>query len=349
MSIYGPKVEPMKTSDFLFDLPDELIAQEPSGLRGESRLLVVERSTRRFSDGSIGDLGSCIAPGSVMVFNDSRVRKARIYGHIPESGNEAEFLLVVQEAPRLWKALLPRMKRRRAGTRFVFAEGVEGEVIERADDLTLVEFSAEIDDAYLERNGHVPLPPYIKRSDTSLDSERYQTVFARTGGSIAAPTAGLHFTEELLAGLRAGGIETAFVTLHVGLGTFIPIRSADIENHVMHEEEYSVSDEAARTIEAAKREGRRVIAVGTTSVRTLESAWKDGSLLRGQNRTKLFIKPGYRFEAIDGMLTNFHTPGSTLLVLVSAFAGKELIREAYAEAIKRKYRFFSYGDAMLIL
>jgi S-adenosylmethionine:tRNA ribosyltransferase-isomerase len=339
----------MKTSDFLFDLPDELIAQEPSGSRGESRLFVVDRSAGDFTHAAIGELGSFLAPGTVMVFNDSRVRKARIYGRSPDAGSDAEFLLVSREGPRLWKALASRMKRRRTGARYLFAEGVEAVIVGRAEDLTLVEFNAEIDDLYLERNGHVPLPPYIKRPDTPLDSERYQTVYARSEGSIAAPTAGLHFTEPLLRLLRARGIETAFVTLHVGLGTFIPIRSERIEDHAMHEEEYSVSEEAALAIEKAKREGRRVVAVGTTSVRTLESAWEGGSLTRGRNRTKLFIKPGYDFKAVDGMLTNFHTPGSTLLVLVSAFAGGELIRRAYAEAIRRKYRFFSYGDAMLIL
>jgi S-adenosylmethionine:tRNA ribosyltransferase-isomerase len=211
-----------------------------------------------------------------------------------------------------------------------------------------LEFDRPIDDEWLDRYGHIPLPPYIKRGDTEADADRYQTVYAASCGSAAAPTAGLHFTRELLDNLADAGIETAFVTLHVGLGTFLPVRSAHIEDHVMHNETYYIDTETAAKIERAKAEGRKVIAVGTTSVRTLESAWDSGRLTTGEGGTSIFIYPGCRFNVVDALFTNFHTPESTLLMLAAAFAGRELILESYAEAIREGYRFFSYGDAMLI-
>jgi S-adenosylmethionine:tRNA ribosyltransferase-isomerase len=305
-------------------------------------------------------LPELLEPGSVLVFNNSRVRKARIYGVSRSSGVKTQFLLVKKLDPQTWKALVQRARRRRPGSAYDFFDA-QGKIIAEAEitggggggDRQL-RFDRAIDDGWLETYGHIPLPPYIKREDTSLDSERYQTVYSQSasaisGKSIAAPTAGLHFTEELLGRLRAQGIETVFVTLHVGLGTFLPIRADDIEDHRMHEEEFSITEEAASVIERARAEGRKIVAVGTTSVRTLESAWKDGSLRRGAGSTAIFIYPGYTFKAVDALFTNFHTPESTLFMLVSAFAGREFILESYAEAVRQEYRFYSYGDAMLIL
>jgi S-adenosylmethionine:tRNA ribosyltransferase-isomerase len=339
----------MKTSDFLFDLPPELVAQVPTTERGSSRLLVLDRATGSLTHSAVADIGLFIEPGTVMVFNDSRVRKARIYGTSADSGSEVEFLLVRKESPTRWLAMAKKAKRQRIGRRYGFPEGLEGLIAGEEGELRIVEFSFPVDDAWLDRNGHIPLPPYIKRDDTVSDAERYQTVYSKPVGSAAAPTAGLHFTEPLLQGLRAEGIETLFVTLHVGMGTFLPIRTDTLEEHHMHEEEFTVPEDTAERIEAAKREGRPVLAVGTTSVRTLESAWKDGGLVRGWQKTSLFIYPGYQFNVVDKMFTNFHTPGSSLLVLVSAFAGRDKIRTAYEEAIRERYRFFSYGDAMLML
>jgi S-adenosylmethionine:tRNA ribosyltransferase-isomerase len=291
-----------------------------------------------------------------MVFNDSRVRKARIYGEALDTGARVEFLLLHRRDDGTWEAAANKSKRQRPGRRYRFPEAVEAEIVgpdarERSDGrdgTRLLRFDPPIDEAYLDRTGHIPLPPYIRREDAPSDAERYQTVYARTVGSAASPTAGLHFTEELLDALRDRGIERATVTLHVGLGTFLPVRSEEIETHRMHDEEYCVPEETSRAVMRAKAEGRPVLAVGTTSLRTLESAWGEGGLVPGMGRTDIFIYPGYRFKAVDRLFTNFHTPRSTLLMLVSAFAGRERILEAYAEAVRMRYRFFSYGDAMLI-
>jgi len=282
-----------------------------------------------------------------MVFNDSRVRRARLYAETP-AGGKVELLLLRREGPALWAALTTRMAKLTPGKRLELPEGVEAEVVEARPDERVFRFSREIDDDYLERNGHLPLPPYIRREDAPADAERYQTVYAREHGSSAAPTAGLHFTREILAGLDAAGVELRFVTLHVGLGTFLPVRAEEIEDHRMHREEYSIPAATADAVNAAKREGRPVVAVGTTSVRTLESAWTDDGLPAASGSTNIFIYPGYRFKAVDMMFTNFHTPESTLLMLVSAFAGRERVLAAYEEAVRERYRFFSYGDAMLI-
>lgn len=337
----------MRTSDFSFDLPPELIAQRPTTERGRSRLFVLDRATEGFTHASIGDLASYLPSGALLVFNDSRVRKARVFADTA-SGGRVEFLLLRRLGDREWLAMTTKAKKQTVGKRYAFPDGLEGEIAGVRDDLKILRLSRDIDDGYLELHGHVPLPPYIRREDDSFDSERYQTVYARTIGSVAAPTAGLHFTEEILASLKAAGIETAYITLHVGLGTFLPVRSEDVEGHVMHEEEYTVSDAAARAINGARAEGRAVVAVGTTSVRTLESAWRDEVVQPGPGATRIFIYPGYRFRVVDALFTNFHTPESTLLMLVSAFAGKELILRAYEEAVRQRYRFFSYGDAMLI-
>lgn len=340
----------MKTKDFSFSLPEELIAQEPSGIRGESRLFLLDRGTGSSGHASVAELDRFVEPGTLMVFNDSRVRKARLYGTTPRDGREREFLLLGRPDGRSWDCLTKGGKSIKDGDRVDFPEGIAARWGRRNDGRSVLSFQTEPDEAYLERNGHVPLPPYIKRPDKTSDSERYQTVYARLAGSAAAPTAGLHFTEELLARLKDKGVQSCFVTLHVGLGTFMPVRSEDIEDHVMHEEEFLVGEETALAVEAAKREGRKVLAVGTTSLRSLESAWDSerGGMRTGWSRTEIFIKPGYRFKAVDALFTNFHTPESTLLMLVAAFAGRENTLRAYAEAVEKRYRFFSYGDAMLI-
>jgi S-adenosylmethionine:tRNA ribosyltransferase-isomerase len=342
----------VKTQDFSFNLPAEQIAQFPPEHRGESRLMLLDRETHSRTHSMVKDLPALIEPGSLLVFNNSKVRKARLFGTAMDTGASVEFLLINNLGDGLWKCLVKRAKRRRVGSRYAFAENTDAAaeaVIEREDgEFRLIRFNRSIDDAWLDANGHIPLPPYIKRGDESFDSERYQTVYAKVPGSSAAPTAGLHFTDELIAELKSRDIESAFVTLHVGLGTFLPVRAENIEDHVMHEESYSISTETAAAVNRAKQEGRKVIAVGTTSVRTLESAWKDGQLPAGEGATSIFIYPGYQFSVADSLFTNFHTPESTLLMLVSAFAGKDFIMESYKDAVNTGYRFFSYGDAMLI-
>jgi S-adenosylmethionine:tRNA ribosyltransferase-isomerase len=387
----------MKTKDFSFDLPEHLIAALPVE-RGETRLMALDCAAGKLSHYTVKDLPDLLEPGTVLVFNNSKVRKARLPGVSIKTGARTEFLLLnkvaVTEAGlplsggavegtalnhaadsgalagRVWKAMVQRAKRRRIGSRYAFADSVEGEIVGEDGEFRLIAFDRPLDDAWLDLHGHIPLPPYIKREDTPLDSERYQTVYAKVTGSAAAPTAGLHFTREILDALEQRGMETAFVTLHVGLGTFLPIRTQNIEDHKMHEECYAISDETADRIEKAKQEGRKILAVGTTSVRTLESAWdeKAQKLRRGEGATSIFIYPGYSFKAVDILFTNFHTPGSTLLLLASAFAGakaapphdaptgrsdsiptgRDLMLKSYAEAIRNGYRFFSYGDAMLI-
>lgn len=337
----------MKTRDFSFDLPPELIAQEPARIRGTSRMLVLDRASGRSSDSGVGDLPRWIDPGSVVVVNDTRVRKARLFAESP-GGKTVEFLLLAQREPRLWEALASRAKPLEIGERYRFPGGITGTAEPTGEETRLVRFDAPVDDGWLERYGHVPLPPYIRRTDTPADEERYQTVYSRVMGSAAAPTAGLHLTPRILGEIEARGARTAAVTLHVGLGTFLPIRSEDIEDHRMHEEFYTIPAETKASVDAAVREGRPVLAVGTTVVRALESAWTGDGLREGDGRTRVFIAPGFTFRVVRQLFTNFHTPGSSLLVLVSAFAGRELILRAYADAVARRYRFFSYGDAMLI-
>jgi S-adenosylmethionine:tRNA ribosyltransferase-isomerase len=338
----------VKTSRFSFDLPEELIAQEPAADREAARLLVLDRASGRIEHSSVRDLAAWIEPGTLVVLNDTRVRKARLIGE-SASGKRVELLLLERLADGTWKALAGGLRRREVGKPLRFADGTAATLVgEAGEEERVVRFDPPVDEAYLERRGHVPLPPYIRRADTARDTERYQTVFARRTGSAAAPTAGLHFTARLLSELERRGVRTAYVTLHVGLGTFLPIRSDDIESHAMHEEAYGVSAETRAAVEAAKAEGRPVLAVGTTVVRTLESAWDGAALREGEGKTRLYITPGYQFKVVDRLFTNFHTPGSSLLVLVSAFAGLDRILEAYREAVAHRYRFFSYGDAMLI-
>jgi S-adenosylmethionine:tRNA ribosyltransferase-isomerase len=365
----------VKLSDFYFDLPGDLVAQYPAAERDGSRLMVLDRSTGQREHRGVAELPSLLEPGSLLVFNNSRVRRARISGLALPGGAAVEFLLLEKLRPAggagpeesggaLWRVMVRRARRRRPGSRYVFAGGSpdarEAEIVGAEGEFRVLRFDRPVGDDWLDRHGHIPLPPYIRRGDGSLDGERYQTVYARETGSAAAPTAGLHFSPGLLRSLEEAGMETAFVTLHVGLGTFLPVRAENIEEHRMHREFYAIGGEAASRIERARAEGRKIVAVGTTSLRSLESAWREASggapagLARGEGSTALFIYPGYRFRLVDQLFTNFHTPGSTLLMLVSAFAeaggsgGRELILESYAEAIQRGYRFFSYGDAMLI-
>jgi len=353
----------MKTSDFFFELPDELIAQYPPEKRGQSRLMLLDRRTGKRSHRMVEDLPEILcgpefrgkdgAP-PLLVFNNSKVRKARLVGISQETRAKAEFLLVEPSPCSSWKVLVKRAKRIKPGSVYVFfdyrgAEIAKAEITTGEEDFRYLAFDRVVDDDWLDRYGHIPLPPYIKRQDVPSDSERYQTVYASDCGSSAAPTAGLHFTNELLERINGAGIESVFITLHVGLGTFLPVRSGNVEDHVMHQEHFSIDDKAALRVEAAKAQGRKVIAVGTTSVRTMESAWDAGKIKRGAGDTSIFIYPGYKFNVADALFTNFHTPESTLLMLVSAFAGRELILESYAEAIAQRYRFFSYGDAMLIV
>ena len=358
----------MKTGDFHFELPEHLIAQHPSEHRGQSRLMLLERSTGKRYHRTVNDLPEILAMPAfttdagppLLVFNNSKVRKARLLG-TSEAGAKVEFLLLEKDpgdpAGLTWKALVHRAKRRRPGSTYVFADPA-GEPAAKAElsvpegsrgegGVRLISFDREIDDDWLDRNGHVPLPPYIKRDDAPSDAERYQTVYAEITGSAAAPTAGLHFTHELLGRIADSGVESVFITLHVGLGTFLPVRSEEITDHVMHEETYSVGKVQAAKIEAARAAGRKIVAIGTTSVRTLESAWNGRGLETGEFATSMFIYPGFNFNVVDALFTNFHTPESTLLMLVSAFTGRELALEAYAEAVRESYRFFSYGDAML--
>jgi len=345
----------MLLSDFDYDLPSDLIAQEPAPQRASSQLLVVERRSGRLSHSHFSDLLHLLPPACLLVLNDTRVFPARLRGR-KESGGAVELLLLHRVAGEgeTWEVLYKGAQGMRAGSRLWFAPELSAEWCStpRAGRGELRFFPREDLPALLERLGEIPLPPYIRRpaGSRTQDRERYQTVYARHPGAVAAPTAGMHFTEELLAALRQRGGETVFVTLHVGAGTFQPVRVEQVEQHRMEEEEYELSNAVAERINAAKVAGRKIIAVGTTTTRALESACPaDGKVQAGRRRTSLFIYPGYRFRMIDGLITNFHLPRSTLLLLVSAFAGRELILKAYAEAVARRYRFYSYGDAMLIV
>ncbi len=334
----------MRLSDFDFDLPPELIAQHPESSRSASRLLHVRADG--LSDLRFDELPRLLAPGDLLVLNDTRVLRARLRG-AKASGGRVEALIERVSGEREALAQLRASKPPRPGGRLVFGSSA-ATVIARAGEFWLLHFDEPVL-AVLDRDGEVPLPPYISHAPDAQDTHRYQTVYAREPGSVAAPTAGLHFDEPLLARLHDRGVALAFVTLHVGAGTFQPVRIDDLSQHRMHAERFSVPETTAAAIGAARAAGRRVIAVGTTSLRTLESAADDEGLVRpGSGETRLFITPGYRFRVVDRLVTNFHLPRSTLLMLVSAFAGVERIRRAYAHAIAARYRFFSYGDAMLL-
>lgn len=343
----------MLVSDFDFELPDAAIAQEAAP-RGESRLLVLAAGGAA-RHRRIADLPELLAPGDLLVVNDTRVIPARLFARREESpgggGGRVELLLVERRESCEWECLVRPGRKALPGTRLRLGDTLRAEIVARlGDGRRHVRFSEAVE-PHLERLGHVPLPPYIKRPDTPGDRERYQTVFASQPGAIAAPTAGLHFTPELLARLAAVGVERAAVTLHVGIGTFKPVTAELVHEHRMDEERWEVPAATAAAIAATRRRGGRVVAVGTTVVRTLESvaAAHDGEIVAGAGRTALFITPGFRFRAVDALLTNFHLPRSTLLMLVCAFAGRERVLEAYREAIATGYRFYSYGDAMLVI
>ena len=337
----------MKTSDFYYDLPQELIAQHPVEPRDSSRLIVMDRRSGTLQHKIFRDVIDFLNPGDCLIVNDSRVLPARIFG-VKEGGDSVnEFLLLTQKEQKVWECLTKPGKRAKVGTRFVFGEGLMvGEVMEVLDDGNrIVRFECE-DEFFsvLDRIGQMPLPPYI--TEKLEDKERYQTVYSRELGSAAAPTAGLHFTKELLAQIAAKGVKICYVTLHVGLGTFRPVKEEEIEDHPMHAEFCIVPEETARIVTETKKAGGRVIAVGTTSCRTLESfANEDGTLDPRSGWTSIFIYPGYRFKCIDALVTNFHLPESTLIMLVSALAGREIVLNAYKVAVEERYRFFSFGDA----
>ena len=335
-------------SDFDFNLPPELIAQMPLPERSASRLLEVNGT--QLTDRHFADIVDLLSPGDLLVFNDTRVLKARFFG-VKETGGKVEVLvervLANNDNERSVHAQVRASKSPPAGTRIRLADAFDVIVGERFGEFFTLHFPSDVF-ALLEQYGALPLPPYIEHAADEFDENRYQTVYAKTPGAVAAPTAGLHFDQALLDQLRAKGISTAFVTLHVGAGTFQPVRVENLSEHNMHSEWYTVTPETVAQIEAVKAAGGRVIAVGTTSMRALESASQSGVLQAGSADTRLFITPGYLFKTVDRLITNFHLPKSTLLMLVSAFAGYDAIRAAYAHAIAQHYRFFSYGDAMLL-
>lgn len=338
----------MKLSDFHFDLPDELIAQYPSTERSASRLLCLNGDTGELSDRQFRDLPGLLHPGDLLIFNNTRVIPARIFGH-KDSGGKVEVLVERIVSAQRVLAHIRASKSPKAGSRIILTGAVEVQVEGRRGDLFELYFTdSDSALAVLEQHGRMPLPPYIEREVDEADLERYQTVYASQQGAVAAPTAGLHFDQAMLQRLGQEGIETAFVTLHVGAGTFQPVRVEDIRSHIMHSEYLEVSAEVVAQVAACKARGGRVVAVGTTSVRALESAARSGELEAYSGETEIFIYPGYRFRVVDAMLTNFHLPQSTLLMLVSAFAGYEPTMRAYAHAVEQQYRFFSYGDAMFI-
>lgn len=345
-------------ADFDFELPDELIAQEPPRTRGASRLLVMPRAGGGFEHTDFFRIGEYLRRGDLLVLNDTKVFPARLRGHRVPSGGGVECLLLSALEDGNWDALMHPGQKLKPGAQVLFErDGVRlrGEVIARhfhgRRTIRLwPEEGASVTDA-IDRIGHIPLPPYIKRDDAPSDRERYQTVYARERGSVAAPTAGLHFTSELLDQLTARGVERTAVTLHVGYGTFKPVHATRVEDHQVDPETYTVSASAADALTRARREHRRTVAVGTTSVRALESLVIDdeGRIEASSGETRLFLRPGHEFRVVDGLITNFHLPRSSLLMLVAAFAGRERVLEAYREAVARRYRFYSYGDAMLIL
>lgn len=348
----------MKVSDFSFDLPAELIAQFPPDQRGSSRLLVLDRRTGAVTHSAIRDVARFLGPGDLLVFNDTRVFPARLIGEREPGGGAVEVMLVSRVDDERWEALVHPGQRMRPGRRMRFERGgrtLHGEVLEeRYFGRRLVRIwtsdAGTVMDA-VEAIGHIPLPPYIKRPDLDLDRDRYQTVFAREVGSIAAPTAGLHFTEAILRSLDDAGIERTTITLHVGYGTFKPVRASEVEAHTVDPERYAISQGAASRINAAIEAGRRVVVIGTTTTRALESAVEQGGgrVAAGSAETSLFIHPGHRFLVAGGLVTNFHLPASSLLMLVAAFGGLEAVLGAYREAVRAGYRFYSYGDAMLVI
>ncbi|OAA30060.1 S-adenosylmethionine tRNA ribosyltransferase [Kosmotoga arenicorallina S304] len=337
----------MKTADFDFELPEELIAQEPILPRDHCRLLVIRRNSEEFEHKRFFEIKDFLRNNDLLVLNDSRVIPARLFGK-KSTGAKVEVLLIEKLNDGIWKAIVKPGSKIKKGSTLIFNE-LSCKVIDHLPDSTrILEFCEPDAEERIRKIGKMPIPPYIRKYPEN--PELYQTVYSKIEGSVAAPTAGLHFTKELLTGLQDKGVNIAYITLHVGIGTFRPVKAEKIEEHKMHEEFFTISRETAKKIEETRAKGGRIIAVGTTVVRTLESvARSDGRVLPESGYTDIFIYPPYKFKAIDGLITNFHLPRSTLLMLVSAFAGKEKILKAYKEAVKEKYRFFSFGDACLIL
>lgn len=340
----------MKTSDFYYDLPEELIAQTPVEPRNSSRLMVLPRNGGEIEHKHFYNLPEFLKPGDCLVLNNTRVLPARLYGTREDTGAVVEFVLLRQHGNKLWECLAGPGKKAKTGYKFRFSDKLTATVTDVLEDGNrMIEFACEGDFfAVLDEVGQMPLPPYIK--EKLKDKERYQTVYSKDAGSAAAPTAGLHFTKEMLESIKAMGVNIAYVTLHVGLGTFRPVKVEDVTQHKMHTEHYYIPEEAAKTINDTRKNGGRVICVGTTSCRTVEScAKKYGEIRECSGDTDIFIYPGFEFKCMDGLITNFHLPESTLIMLVSAFAGYDNVMNAYNTAVKEKYRFFSFGDAMLIL
>lgn len=341
----------MKTSDFYYDLPQELIAQDPLEDRSASRLMVLDKKTGKIQHHIFKEIVNYLNPGDCLVINDTKVIPARLYGAKVGTDAKIEVLLLKRKENNIWETLVKPGKKAKIGTKISFGEGLLiGEVVDIVEEGNrLIQFTYEgIFEEILDKLGQMPLPPYITHQ--LKDKNRYQTVYAKHDGSAAAPTAGLHFTPELLEEIRTKGVNIAHVTLHVGLGTFRPVKVEDVTQHHMHSEFYVVEEDQATLINETKKKGGKIISVGTTSLRTLESAsTEDGILKAGSGWTDIFIYPGYRFKIVDRLITNFHLPESTLIMLVSALAGKEHIMAAYEEAVKDKYRFFSFGDAMFVM
>ncbi len=341
----------MKRSDFSYDLPQELIAQTPAEPRDAARMLVLGRQSGKYEDRIFRELDEYLNPGDLLILNDTKVLPARIYGVKEGTGAHVEFLLLTPKGNDVWEVLAGPGKRAKPGSRFIFGNDLMRaeilEVVEGGNRLVKLSYDGNFYNV-LEKIGEMPLPPYITQK--LEDQSQYQTIYARENGSAAAPTAGLHFTDELFERLEKKGVQKAFVTLHVGLGTFRPVKEENIEDHLMHSEHYYMPADTARMINETKKNGGRVIAVGTTSCRTLESvATFNGKIEEAEGWTDIFIYPGYEFKCMDGLITNFHLPESTLIMLVSAFCGYENTMNAYRHAVAEKYRFFSFGDAMLIL
>ena len=338
----------MQRSDFTYDLPEDLIAQYPPPSRGGSRLLRLDKGNGVVRDCLFADLEGLLMPGDLLVFNDTKVIPARLYGN-KESGGKVEILVERLTGPGKVLAQLRASKSPRIGSWLLLANGSKLQVVGRQDEFVVLKAEGQtaLTDI-LEQQGHMPLPPYIHRADDSLDRERYQTVFARQPGAVAAPTAGLHFTDTMLRVLIAKGCSLGFVTLHVGAGTFQPVRAEHIEDHAMHSEYFEIAEHLCERISQARQAGGRIIAVGTTTARVLETVARTGTLKPQHGETDIFIYPGYKFQIVDAMLTNFHLPESTLLMLVCAFAGTAHVLAAYSHAVREQYRFFSYGDAMFI-
>ncbi len=338
----------MKTKDFFFELPERLIAQHPVQRREDARLLMMSRVNGGLQDRVVTELPDLLPPRSLVVLNDSRVEPVRLRGRKLAGGGAVEVLLVEPFTGRRCRAMLQRARRLQPGARLELPGRVVATVVAKDPPFVELEFTCDLDIAYLRRFGSVPLPPYIRRGPVAEDRRRYQTVYAAVSGSAAAPTAGLHFSPELLRRLRGGGHDIAFVTLHVGPATFLPVRSERVEDHQMHRERYSIPSPTAAALATARSEGRPVVAVGTTTVRTLESAARADGLKAGSGETDLFIYPGFVFQVVNALFTNLHTSESSLMMLVAAFAGYENVMAAYRYAVEQGYRFFSYGDAMLI-